>query len=94
MVRKTWKRIVDIKFIVGNGPRRRSLRRKYTCAWQEVEQGSRNGRKISQGGWMELAVDVACFESENVGGVVGAAARGHRIETNNCGHCDHRRELE
>ena len=42
---------------------------------------------------MELAVDDARFESENIGGVVGAAARGHRIETNNCGHCDNRREL-
>ena len=42
---------------------------------------------------MELAVDDACFESGNIGGVVGAAVRGLRIETNSRGHCDHRREL-
>ena len=42
---------------------------------------------------MELAVDDANVESEHIGGVVEAAARGHRIETNSRGHCDHRREL-
>ena len=46
---------------------------------------------------MELAVDDACFESGNIGGrnggVVGAAVRGLRIETNSRVHCDHRREL-
>lgn len=42
---------------------------------------------------MEVAVDDARFKSENIGGVVGAAARGHRRETNDRGHCDHRREL-
>ena len=40
---------------------------------------------------MELAVDDARFESENIGGVVEAAARGHRIETNSRGNCNHRR---
>ena len=42
---------------------------------------------------MEFAVDDANVESENIGGVVEAAGRGLRIETNSRGHCDHRREL-
>ena len=64
--------------------------------------GSRAGRPKGTKeilGWMDgacvqLAVDDANFESENIGGAVEAAGRGHRIETNSRGHCNcsnHRR---